>query len=364
MPRLRLAFIGCGSIARQMQMQWYAQMPDEVEIVALADPGAQALALAAQQTGVAAGSCYADYQELLQRADIDAVEVCTPNRLHAAPTIASLQAGKHVLCQKPMASIIADAQAMIAAAEESGKLLGVLYMNRFSPLALNIKRILDLGLLGAPTAIRARTAHAGGQSPSVAPGAWRHSFQQGFAGSFSLLATHYADLFRWFFGPVTRIAAIGKTLICDMEGDDNFAAVVEFANGRIGTLETCYHEHPGGNRVEVYGDGGTAIIEGDERSLRLYSCLGPNASPEASAYLTSLGGEWEQWVEVPTEALPALSPFANYGAHWLHCLRTGQPPVTGGREGLASLEIIVAGYQSAASGQFVTLGHQNAALPA
>ena len=90
--RVRVGFIGCGSIARQMQMRWYAALPERVEIVALADPDPAALRAAAQQTGVHATACHQDYDDLLARGDLDAVEVCTPNHLHAGPTIAALQA--------------------------------------------------------------------------------------------------------------------------------------------------------------------------------------------------------------------------------------------------------------------------------
>lgn len=356
--RVRVGFIGCGSIARQMQMRWYAALPERVEIVALADPDPAALRAAAQQTGVHATACHQDYDDLLARGDLDAVEVCTPNHLHAGPTIAALQAGLHVLCQKPMAATLAEAQAMIAAAQANDRLLGVLYMNRFAPLPLNLKRIVDLNLLGTPTAIRARTAHAGGLSAAVSPGQWRHR-RSAFAGSFSLLATHYADVFRWLFGPARRVAAMGATLVCAMEGDDNFGALIEFANGRLGMLESCYHEQPGGNRVEVVGDRGTAIILADESALQLYARSGSHTGPEAAAYLASLGGDWDTWTTVPVGRLPTLSPYPNYGAHWLDCVRNGRQPVTDGHEGLASLEIIIAGYDSAATGQFIELRYQS-----
>lgn len=355
--KARIGFVGAGSIANGVHLPWYREI-SQAEIVALADPNEEALEQTAAKYNVPRESCYRDYRELVARDDIDAVEVCTPNHLHAEPTIAALEAGKHVLCQKPMATTMQDAEAMVAAAERSGAKLGVIYMQRFRPLAMHGARIVQSGLIGRPTMIRAHTGHAGGLGDMVAPGTWRRTFRDTLAGSFSLLAVHYADVFRWYMGAARRLASIGKTVVCPMEGDDNMAAVIEFENGAVGVLESCYNQVPGGSQIEVYGDQGTLILDAPDRTLRLHSRAEGQVSDEAAAYLSSLGGTWGQDLVVKQDQLEPLSPFVNYTEHWVDCLLNDRSPVTDGREGMASLELIIAAYEASANRCFVELSHQ------
>lgn len=347
--RLRIAVIGCGGIAVTHHLPRYEEMPD-VDIVALADPDLQHLNAAGERFGVMRR--YTDYEEMLAREEIDAVDVCTPNHLHTAPVLAAIRAGCHVLCQKPIATTIEDATTMIEAAQQAGVMLGVIYMQRFMKAYLTAKYLIDRGTIGRVTFLRARMGHAGGLSASVAPDRWRHSFAN-LAGSFSLLAVHHADLMRWYNGPVKQVAAIGKTLVCPMEGDDNMACVLEFESGAVGVLESCYNERPGSNVVEVYGDLGTIICQTDG-TVRYFS----TSEVETRLPMGDVGADGVQWQVLSPEQQPTVSEFDSYHAHWVHCLRTGQPPITPGEEGRASLEIVTAAYESSASRQFVTLQYQ------
>jgi len=354
---VRIGFIGVGGIANARHLPWYAEIP-AAEITALCDLDEEALAATAEKYDVPEGNCYTDYRDMVARADLDAVEVCTPNHLHAAPTIAALEAGKHVLCQKPMASRMEDAEQMVAAAERTGNKLGIIYMQRFNPVTMHAAKMIELGLIGQPTSIRGRLAHAGGLRGMASPGEWRHTFADSLAGSFSLLAVHHADVLRWFMGPAKRLAAIGKTVVCDMEGDDNMAAVIEFQSGAVGVLESCYNERPGSGRLEVFGDRGTVIIDARAKEFRLYSAAQDSVGDEARQYLDSLGGTWEENLVLNPDEMPVLSPFQNYIQHWIDCLVHEREPVTDGREGMASLELITASYESSARGAFVELTHQ------
>ncbi|MBI3945431.1 MAG: Gfo/Idh/MocA family oxidoreductase [Armatimonadetes bacterium] len=350
MPKkLRIAVIGCGGIAVTHHLPRYEEMAD-VTVIALADPDPQHLNTAGERFGVARR--YANYEEMLAREEIDAVDICTPNHLHTAPVFAAVRAGCHVLCQKPIATTIEDATTMIEAARAAGVVLGIIYMQRFMKCYLTAKHLIDCGTIGRVTFLRARMGHAGGLSASVAPERWRHSFAN-LAGSFSLLAVHHADLMRWYAGPVKQVAAIGKTLVCSMEGDDNMACLLEFENGAVGVLESCYNERPGSNVVEVYGDLGTLVCQTDG-SLRYFA----TSEVETMLPMGGVGGEGTEWQVLPPDRQPAISDFESYHAHWVHCLRTGRPPVTPGEEGRASLEIVVAAYESSAGGRFVALRHQ------
>lgn len=348
---VRIGIIGTGSIATHAHLPAYRAIP-EVEIVALCDASREAVERAGEQFGVA--HRYTDYADLLARADIDAVDICTPNHVRSGPAIAACEAGKHVLVQKPMALTVAEATSMIEAARRGGVQLGVIYMRRFHARYQLVKRLLDAGLVGRVTAIRERTGHNGGLR--LPEESWRRSFAT-IAGAWSLLGIHSADLFRWYGGPVRRIAAIGKTLVSPMEGDDNFSAVLEFSSGVVGTLESCYNMIPGDNILEVYGDRGTISLSTNAGVCRCQAVAAdhfPWAEHLGGLYPTKGAGGWWEFDAVRIEEA-RLSPFPNYFRHWVDCLRYDRTPVTTGEEGRASLEIILAGYESSAESRFVEL---------
>ncbi|MBA3687160.1 MAG: Gfo/Idh/MocA family oxidoreductase, partial [Planctomycetes bacterium] len=150
---LGIAFIGAGGIAG-VQAKALAGMP-EARVVACADPNPVARARLSGTYGVERG--YADWREMLaDQPDIDAVSVCTPNRLHAEPTIAALRAGKHVLVEKPMAMNAEEGQAMVDAARAAGRQLVVGFQVRFSPGAELIRRQIADGVLGRIVYARCR----------------------------------------------------------------------------------------------------------------------------------------------------------------------------------------------------------------
>ena len=172
---------------------------------------------------------------------------------------------------------------------------------------------------------------------------------------------HSADLFRWFGGPIKRVAAIGKTLVSPMEGDDNFGAVLEFSSGVLGVLESCYNMVPSNNVLEVYGDRGTIVVNTNEHDVRCYA-VNAATFPWAEhlnglAPIQSNGNWWAFSDHQIQEA--ELSPFPNYFRHWVDCLQNDREPVTTGEEGRASLEIIVAGYEASARAQFIDLKWQS-----
>jgi predicted dehydrogenase len=142
--KVRLGIIGTGQIGKHHLGQ-YREIP-EAEIVAVADLRADEAKRVAREHNVP--SVYTDYRELLARDDVDAVDVCLHNRLHAPVTIAALEAGKHVYCEKPMAATFAEAQAMYDAAQRTGKKLHVQLSTLYAPETRAAKRIIEAGHLG------------------------------------------------------------------------------------------------------------------------------------------------------------------------------------------------------------------------
>ena len=141
MSKLKVAVIGCGSIAKHRHLPEYANNKD-VEIIAVCDIVEERVKEFADLYEAAA---YTSYEELLANPSIEAVSVCTPNYLHAPISIAALQAGKHVLCEKPMATSRLDAENMIKAAKENNKKLMIAHNQRFVPSHQKARQLIENG---------------------------------------------------------------------------------------------------------------------------------------------------------------------------------------------------------------------------
>ncbi|MBQ2813171.1 MAG: Gfo/Idh/MocA family oxidoreductase, partial [Clostridia bacterium] len=145
--KLRVGIIGCGGIANGKHMPAIAKIK-EAEMVAFCDIIIEKAEAAAEKFGVEGAKVYEDYKELLKDESIDVVHVCTPNRSHSFITIDSLEAGKHVMCEKPMAKTYAEAKAMCEAAKRTGKKLTIGYQQRWRDDSIYLKEACDNGDLG------------------------------------------------------------------------------------------------------------------------------------------------------------------------------------------------------------------------
>lgn len=148
MAKLKIGFIGCGGIANGKHFPGMQQQSEFVDMVAFCDLVPERAEEAAKEYGTADAKVYTDYHELLADPSIDAVHVLTPNIAHCEITVAALEAGKHVLCEKPMAATEADAKKMLEARDKSGKLLTIGYQYRHFPINQIAKEVVDDGWLG------------------------------------------------------------------------------------------------------------------------------------------------------------------------------------------------------------------------
>ncbi len=148
MAKLKIGFIGCGGIANQKHLPGMSQQTEYVDLCAFCDLIPERAEKAAKQYGTPDAKVYTDYHELLADPTIDAVHVLTPNIAHCEITIAALEAGKHVLCEKPMAATTADAKKMLEARDRTGKMLTIGYQYRHFPANQVAKKVIDDGWLG------------------------------------------------------------------------------------------------------------------------------------------------------------------------------------------------------------------------
>jgi predicted dehydrogenase len=334
--RITVGVIGAGAIAEHCHLAGYAR-EKEVEIAALADIDPQRGAALAEKFAVPA--TYTDWRELVARPDLDAVSICTPNYLHAEMAIAAAEAGKHILCEKPMALTLAEAVSMKEAADRAGVKLMVGLTHRFLTFNQKGKELIEGGAIGRPLIIRSRFAHDGPYSSKYARTDWFFHQEQAGGGALLDMGVHAIDLMRWFLGDITSVTGTIGNVKKQIPLEDTALATFTFQSGALGYMEVGWSSLTGVLGVEVYGTEGTLVID-YTTPLKLYTEKGERLTGSKGwIYPVGIGGGgWEAEM-----------------AHFVECLRKDQPPRTGAAEGIEGLRVALAIYESAATGRRVEL---------
>lgn len=326
--KIGVAIIGSGSIATHRHAPEYAARPD-VRILAFADRVPERAETLARKYGAKA---FSGYEEALALKGVDAVSVCTPNAFHAPITIAALEAGKHVLCEKPMATSDEEARAMIAAAQKAGRVLMIGHNQRLAPLHVKARQLIAEGGIGKILSFRTSFSHPGPESWSIegATG-WFFDRKQAFVGSMGDLGVHKADLIRFLLGEeIVEVAAFVEHLDKPMgDVDDNAVCILKTASGVIGTLTASWTHYPGeDNATYIYGSKGHIRIGADPRfSVMCFLKNGERQYYEVGALQTNeAGGQ---------SASGVIDAF-------IESIRTSTPPPISGEEGRRSLAVIIA----------------------
>ncbi|WP_423921419.1 Gfo/Idh/MocA family protein [Frigoribacterium sp. 2-23] len=206
---LRSAVVGLGDISA-LHLDALSGLPD-VELVAVCDVDADRLATAVAPGGPAEGATpFADWSTMLDEAGLDVLHVCLPHHLHAPVAIDALERGVHVLTEKPVADSNAAADALLAAAEASSAMLGVCFQNRYNEPVLALRRLLDEGELGTPTAAAATVIwHRTSGYYAAAP--WRGAWATAGGGLLMNQAIHTLDLAQWLLGDVVGVEGHAAT---------------------------------------------------------------------------------------------------------------------------------------------------------
>ena len=207
MEKLRIGIVGCGGIANGKHLPALKNESDRVEMVAFCDLIPARAEQAAKEYGTHDAKTCTDYHELIADKSIDVVHVCTPNRSHCEISVAALEAGKHVMCEKPMAKTAADARKMLEAAKKSGKKLTIGYQSRFTKEAQVIKKAVDRGDLGE---IYFAKAHAVRRRAVPTWGVFLNEYEQG-GGPLIDIGTHALDLTLWMMNNYKPQSVLGQT---------------------------------------------------------------------------------------------------------------------------------------------------------
>ncbi|MCD6291435.1 MAG: Gfo/Idh/MocA family oxidoreductase [Anaerolineae bacterium] len=352
--KVRVGIIGCG--VGRFHARGYAQLPD-AEIVALADVNPERFHRITDEIPVP--NLYTSYEELLKRDDIDAVSIALPNFLHAPATLAALEAGKHVLVEKPLAMTVEEGEEMVEAARRAGRKLMIAFNYRFRGDSQTIKRQLDAGLLGDIYFTRAGWLR---QSGIPGLGSWFTDKSRSGGGPLIDLGVHVLDLSMWLMGSPEPVAASGATY-------------AKFGpRGRGGWGHTRFEVGPGGFTVEDMATGYIRFANGATLSLEV-SWASFTSHPDAY-YIHLFGTEGGAELNVVQygfddnvrlfgeEAGTYMEKHPNYfkgGGHdalvaeFVRCILEDEEPSPNGEDGLRVLRVIDALYRSAEAGHEVTI---------
>jgi predicted dehydrogenase len=249
---LGIALLGTGNIAQRAFIP-AVQAVDEARLVAVLSRDKTRGATVAQQYGIP--EVYDNLDTLLQSRQVDAVIVATPDAIHESQVIAAAQAGKHVLCEKPMTTTSAGCERMAAAIRASGITFAMGYNNRFNTGLQHIKAMLDEGQIG-----QVRYARAFLTSRVQDPKGWRAHSDQSRYWALSAVGTHLIDLWRWYFGEPASVGGGLARPVYQGPNDEVTTLVFDYPGHLLAELAVSA-VFRGGNRLELYGDDGAIIGE-------------------------------------------------------------------------------------------------------
>lgn len=342
---IRVGILGAGSIARQRHASEYARNP-QAEIAGVFDLVPQR---AQEVTDRFGGRVYATLEEMLADPQIDAVSVCVANKFHKDYAVRALEAGKHVLCEKPMATTLADCEAMAEAARRNGKRLCVGQNQRLTPAHAKAREILAGGGLGRVLSFQTTFGHRGPESWSIDKGAgtWFFKKDQAAFGSMADLGIHKVDLMCYLIGDrvdsaYARLMTLDKTLPdgSPIEVDDNAIAILTFEKGTIGTVTTSWTH---------YGEECNAsILYCQKGIMRLY------ADPAYSLEIVHDNGERERFaLDVMQTNEDEQQASSGVIDTFIQGLASGEPTVLDAENILGSMRAVFACLESAQTGRAV-----------
>ena len=320
-------------------------MPEEAEVVAIASPTPGHAEDLARRYGVP--RVFTDYREMLREPDIEMVTITAPNELHKQMTCDIARAGKHPVCEKPLAMTLAEADEMLDVCRQQGVLL--LYAEElfFTPKYVKAKEMADQGAFGKVHLVKQSEKHFGPHAD------WFWDVNRSGGGVWMDMGCHGIAFCYWFLGRPKM-----KSVYCQMGtyvhrdktiGEDEVVGIIEFEGGAVGLVEDSWARRGGmDDRIEVYGDSGVTYA-----NLHMGNAL-PTYSEHGYGYAVEKAPTTAGW------SYPVFEELWNYGfpqemRHFARCVRGRETPQATGEDGRAVLEVICAGYESAGQGSKVAL---------
>ena len=353
MTPLRVGLVGAGNIAAH-HLPGYLEHPDRLELAAICDLDEALAARRAREAGVRA--VYTDAQTMIRDAGIDAVDVCTVPDQHLPVARAAIEAGKHVLVEKPFAITLAGCRALADAAELARVTLMVAQNQRFLPPYRAAKTLLESGELGAIRSVRFDSMQCW---PALfPPGHWHYDGSRAGGGVVISVAVHRIDLIRYLVGDVVRVSAVCRTTRPEYVNgaEDQAIATLELANGALAEMfaTSSAYRMPWSESFMIFGDEGTLHAAPAPGNIRGPAVVASKMrTPPAREWLDQVEGF--ETLEIDRDGLPSDSGQVNELLHFAECCRTGNEPISSGRDNIETMKIVFGIYESSRRGVPVTL---------
>ena len=332
---LRFGIIGTGIMGKAGGK--ILQLVDDLDVVALADISEKSLAAAAGELGVE--TTYTSYEEMLDKANLDAVYVATPDQYHRDPCIAALEAGCHVIVEKPMTTKQEEAEEILKVVDKTGKKFQINFNHRWLSAYHKIKAMIDDGDLGEPVIGYARK-----NNPILVPTSMLASWAKDSSPAW-FMSSHDIDLMVWWFGAIpTEVYAKGIKRVLKSKGMDTWDGIqslVTFDGGQFATFEAAWiypntSPYMPDSYMEVIGTKGTTQID------RQAEAIDAILDEKFTCPRTFLNYKvFDQWVGAMPSSIRSF----------VHACRTGADTIVNEREGLKSTAILDAIHRSLESGK-------------
>lgn len=342
---LKIGIIGCGKITEVRHAPEYAENPN-CQLVAFFDVVPErAKALAEQYGGVAYDSI-----EALLASDVDAVSVCVANAYHAQASIQALKAGKHVLCEKPMATTPEDCEAMVAAAKAAGKFLMIGQNQRLAKAHVKAREIIESGEMGKVITFETHFAHPGPEGWTGVRDSWFFDKKVASFGVMADLGVHKTDLIHYLTGKkIVRTSAVLATLDKTFSDgrpitvDDNAYAIYTMEDGVVGTMHVSWTNYGNeNNSTKMYMEGGVLRMYDDPK----YSLIVEKRDGEVIPYELDLLTSNKEQTSGGRTSTGVIDAF-------VESIITNTPPAISGESAMHAMKVVFANEQSAQLGKAV-----------
>lgn len=348
MKKLRTGIIGCGKVG-SFHAQAYAQLPGS-QFTAVCDANRDRAEAFAAQWGVRA---YTDVEQMCREAQLDVVSICTPHPLHANPAVAAASCGCHVLVEKPLASTLADCDAIIEAGERSHVTIGTMVQRRFYRPCMRIRQAIDDGKLGKPV-LGMVTMLGWRDEDYYRSDPWRGSWEGEGGGVLVNQAPHQLDLLLWYMGEVDEVYGVWKNLNHPyIEVEDTAAAVVKFKNGGVGSIVVSNSQNPAlYGKVHLFGDNGAAAGVQTDGGAMFIAGMSSITEPPVNDLWTVPGEDQllPRWQEEDRAFFNSVDSMHHYHTQqiqdFLDAVAQGRRPLVDAAEGRRTVELFTAIYRS------------------
>ena len=329
--RIRIAIVGCGAIGK-VHARAISELT-EATLAGVCDHSESSARAMAIEFG---GNYYTDYRQMFRSEEIDLVSVCTPSGTRLDICRAACSEKLNILVEKPLDITIERCQEIVDMCEQAGVKLGSVFQLRFTPVFQRLKEAVEQGRFGKLILGNSQTVCYRSQS-YYDSGGWRGTLAHEGGGALMNQGIHSVDLLLWIMGNVKQVRAYSNTLTHEIEVEDTVTASVEFANGAMGSIQaTTSVSHGIDKRLEIYGEKGTVIVEGETVVKAEF----------ADGLPFEIDDDNRIQISASSPLIQDIRGHRDQILDMVQAVRDNREPTISGRDGMRAVELIVNIYKS------------------